>query len=210
MTLEAIAVRGIGIADQEGLAAVTMARLASELGVTKMALYRYVRSRADVIALMVDASLASGDALAGEGWRPRLEAWTMATHAHFAAHPWALEATVGVRPVGPNEAAWLEAALAALEGLPLAGAEALDLVAALSGQARAIAEQTTSAGGTASERTTASAYAAAAARDPGRYPVLTRTLAAAEHEGLRDQALVFGLARILDGVEALVERRRRA
>ena len=60
LSLEAIAAAGIGLADADGLAAVTMQRVAAALSVTKMALYRYVPGKAEMVALMID--LAIGEA----------------------------------------------------------------------------------------------------------------------------------------------------
>jgi len=57
LNLEAIAEAGIGVADADGLAAVTMQRVAAALGVTKMALYRYVPGKAELVALMIDMGL---------------------------------------------------------------------------------------------------------------------------------------------------------
>ncbi|GAA3061284.1 hypothetical protein GCM10020254_01390 [Streptomyces goshikiensis] len=57
LTLEGIALAGVGIADAEGLGGVSMQRVAAELAVTKMALYRYVPGKAELVALMVEAAL---------------------------------------------------------------------------------------------------------------------------------------------------------
>ena len=56
-TLAEVLDAAIGVADREGLRAISMQRVAAELGLTKMALYRYVPGRAELIALMT------------EGWR---------------------------------------------------------------------------------------------------------------------------------------------
>ncbi|WP_258025459.1 TetR/AcrR family transcriptional regulator, partial [Streptomyces bambusae] len=57
LTLDAVAAAGVAIADAEGLAGVSMQRVAGELGVTKMALYRYLPGKAELVALMVEAAL---------------------------------------------------------------------------------------------------------------------------------------------------------
>jgi hypothetical protein len=56
----------------------------------------------------------------------------MRLYERFSRHPWALEVTVGVGPIGPNEVAWLEEVAAALAGTALTGAETLDVAAAWS------------------------------------------------------------------------------
>ena len=57
MSLEGIAQAGIEIADAEGIAAVTMERVADALGFTKMSLYRYVPGKNELVALMIDSAL---------------------------------------------------------------------------------------------------------------------------------------------------------
>ena len=56
-TLDAIAEAAMTIADDEGLDAVTMQRVAERLGTTKMALYRYMPGRAELDAVMLDRAL---------------------------------------------------------------------------------------------------------------------------------------------------------
>ncbi|MGW0393794.1 TetR/AcrR family transcriptional regulator [Streptomyces sp. NPDC003042] len=221
LTLRGIAAAGVGIADAEGLGGVSMQRVAGELAVTKMALYRYVPGKAELVALMVEeampdpaAALDSALAAAGGGWRERLGAWARELLAGFRAHPWLLEATVGPRAVGPREVGWLERSLAALEGCALSGAEAMDAVVLVSGHVRGIAEQerAAGAGGGGADRggpdTELGAVLGEVMRMRGAdYPALGAALASVAEHGGQDQALEFGLERILDGIGLLVERR---
>src|SRR5687768_12522964 len=126
-TLDAIARAGIEIADADGLGAVTMQRVAETLGVTKMALYRYVPGKAELIALMTDAAIGRPPRPSRKAsWSKALDAWARALFERFCRHPWTLEATVGARVMGPNELDWLEQAVAALTGSGLDGGEMLD------------------------------------------------------------------------------------
>src|ERR1700712_3481813 len=86
MSVERIVDTAIELADAEGLGAVSMSRIASELGFTTMSLYRYVTSKDDVLALMQDAvcelPIPPDGALAGAGreehdWREGLRRWSM-------------------------------------------------------------------------------------------------------------------------------------
>jgi AcrR family transcriptional regulator len=97
LTLDGITRTAIGIADAEGLAAVTMQRVAQVVGVTKMALYRYVPGKVELVALMTDAALGEPPALTGGGWRERLDEWGRRMFGRFVAHSWTLETTVGAR-----------------------------------------------------------------------------------------------------------------
>src|SRR5690606_39472841 len=114
LSLERIAAAAIELADAEGLAGVSMARVAERLGVTSMALYRYVTSKDELLVLMADTAMAAPPDLAevtGD-WRERLEAWCRGQLALIAQHPWVVELT-GLPPIGPNRVLWVEAGLAA-------------------------------------------------------------------------------------------------
>src|SRR3954454_975615 len=71
LSIERIVDTAIEVADTDGLGAVSMSRIATELGFTTMSLYRYVTSKDDVLALMQDAVCAipipADDELAGRG-----------------------------------------------------------------------------------------------------------------------------------------------
>ncbi|MDJ1136979.1 TetR/AcrR family transcriptional regulator [Streptomyces iconiensis] len=149
LTLERITRTGIGVADGEGLAALSMQRVAGLLDVTKMALYRYMPGKAELVALMVDAALGETPpppARPHSGWRPQLAAWARQLVTVFERHPWLLDAMPGPRVTGPRELAWTERALAALDGTGLTGAERLDAVMLLTGHVREIAQQARAAG----------------------------------------------------------------
>jgi AcrR family transcriptional regulator len=211
LTLEVITRAGIEAADADGLAAVTMQRIAESVGVTKMALYRYVPGKAELVALMLDAGIGAPPAPAAAiGWRETLDAWARALYQRFCRHPWALEAAVGARVVGPNELTWVEHAVAALTGTGLTGSEMLDVAVLLTGHVRNLAQQLAAmpAAPDNPEQAMESALQRVLAGRADRFPALTAALASAETTGGQDQALGFGLARILDGIAALIDSRR--
>jgi AcrR family transcriptional regulator len=142
LSLDQIADAAIAIADAEGLAAVSMQRVAADLGYTKMSLYRYLPGKTELVALMVERAMGEPPPLAGPDWRAALAEWCRLLLAGFVRHPWTLEATVGARPLGPHEVGWMESALTVLAGTPLAGGERLDAMVLLVGHARMLAEQT--------------------------------------------------------------------
>jgi AcrR family transcriptional regulator len=112
-----IASAAIRVADKDGLTAVTMQRLAQEVGLTTMAIYRYFSGKDEVIALMID-SVADSSLNFGKPslpWSTRLRRWAHCCLEIYRNHPWFLEATTARQsPIGPNELAWMEAALAML------------------------------------------------------------------------------------------------
>ena len=75
MSLTRIADAAIAIADAEGLAAVSMQRVAADLGFTKMSLYRYLPGKAELVALMVERALGEPPARTGQDWRDALADW---------------------------------------------------------------------------------------------------------------------------------------
>ena len=129
----------------------------------------------------------------------------MRLYERFSRHPWGLEATVGARPIGPNEVAWLEEVAAALAGTGLTGAETLDVAAALVGQVRMVVQQAAEFGTDSPEQALNATLGALVAGHTDRFPALAAALA--DTAGATDQALDFGVQRILDGVDLLISRR---
>jgi len=212
LSLDAIAHAGIGLADAEGLAAVTMQRVADALGVTKMALYRYVPGKAELIAIMIDRGIGEAPQSGGAAgdWRLRLGEWARQMFARFWRHPWALEATVGPRAIGPNELGWMEEAVAALAGTGLDGGEMLDVAATLAGHVRAIAQQRSALAHGHPQQGMEAAVAGLLHGREERFPALTAAFDSAAEHGSQDKALDFGLACILDGVGLLIASRAQA
>jgi AcrR family transcriptional regulator len=228
LTLDQIADAAIAVADAEGLAAVSMQRVAADLGYTKMSLYRYLPGKSELVAAMLERAMGEppkskaaaaaavapapgsasaqasapdpAPAAAGE-WRAELTEWAEQLLHRISGRAWALEATaLGGRPVGPNEVAWTEAALNALPD-GLTGAEQLDAVATLAGHVRMIAGQ---ANTPESEFTAAIGLVLREHAD--RFPAVAAALGEAATQGGTDEAFHFGLARFLDGLEAYVRR----
>ncbi|MFB7053291.1 GntR family transcriptional regulator [Streptomyces vinaceus] len=112
----------VAIADAEGLASLTMRRLAAELGVSAMSLYRHVSSREQLVVLMADAVF--GEQTLPERppphWRERLELSAALQWRLYLAHPWLAGAMNLSRPLLiPNGIRHIDWALAALDGLGL-------------------------------------------------------------------------------------------
>ena len=139
LTREQIAAAAIAVADAEGFAAVSMRRVAGELGVGTMTLYHYLRTKDDLVALIDDALMAEAlipDDELPAGWRAALTAIARWTRAIFARHPWALRALQGeaaapATPVSPNNLRHFEQSLAAVEDAPLDTKGKLELLAAV-------------------------------------------------------------------------------
>ncbi|GID92700.1 TetR/AcrR family transcriptional regulator C-terminal domain-containing protein [Amorphoplanes digitatis] len=205
LSLAAIADAAIAVADAEGLAAVSMQRVAGELGFTKMSLYRYLPGKAELVALMVERAIGEPPELRASGWREALAEWSELLYEAFLRHPWTMGATVGSRPLGPRELGWMECALARLgRDCGLTGAERLDAVAVLAGHARMLAQQ---ADARMNEAEMTAAMGEVMRQHGDRFPYLTAAMTETATGGGQNLAFAFGLDRILDGLESLIDRR---
>jgi AcrR family transcriptional regulator len=128
-TREQIAAVALGLADGEGIDAVSMRRVAAELGAGTMTLYHYVRTKADLIDLMDDSIMGEvvvpDDELAPR-WREALTQIAIRSRDAFARHPWALEGLRGARG-GPNGMKHFEQTLAAVSSIELPFAQKLEI-----------------------------------------------------------------------------------
>jgi AcrR family transcriptional regulator len=120
-TREQIASTALAIADTEGFAAVSMRRIASELGAGTMTLYYYVRTKDELVALMDDAIMGEVLIPAEEfptHWYDALTAVAERTWDVLMRHPWALQSLQNAAP-GPNAMRHFEQSLAALAATDL-------------------------------------------------------------------------------------------
>lgn len=120
LTREAIVAAAVRLADTEGLAAVTVRRLAVELDARPMSVYSYARieSKEELFDLMVDEACAEmlvAD-LPGE-WRPALRAVATRSREVLLAHPWWVELIGRSVLLGPHGTRYWEQALAAVRTL---------------------------------------------------------------------------------------------
>ncbi|WP_406232921.1 TetR/AcrR family transcriptional regulator [Nocardia sp. NBC_01009] len=221
LSLNGIVAEAIALADADGLANLSMQRLAERLGYTKMSLYRYVPGKAELTALMLDAALGTPPDMAAiqadsveQRWRIGLRRWTETIFEKYNAHPWSLELSVGVRPFGPNELLWMEAALQVLAGTGLTGAERLDTMVLLNGHVRSLAQQSMTVGTEGLEQQLMRELGEVMAAAGDRYPETVAAFAeqavvgASEPGAGRDNALNFGIDRILDGLAVFIADRR--
>ena len=121
------------IADTEGFDAVTMKRIAAELGAGTMTLYYYVRNKTDIVTLMQDAILADMLIPSRElpaAWRDAVTAVARRSRQVLMAHPWSMT-SLNDAQFGPNAMRHVEQSLAALAGTGLAAPARLELNAAV-------------------------------------------------------------------------------
>lgn len=219
LSLARIVEAAIKVAVSQGLGAVSMSRVAGELGAATMALYRYVATKDELLMLMVDAAAGLPPAVRerDEGWRKSLARWASAYLAVLRRHPWIVRVPISAPPATPNQIAWLEEGLRSLHDTGLSEREKISVILLLSGFVRneatlaADLEAAQLASGTTEEETM-SAYGRLLARlaDPARFPALHAVIAEGVFDtpDAPDEHFSFGLDRVLDGIEALIRARQ--
>ncbi|NED94263.1 TetR/AcrR family transcriptional regulator [Phytoactinopolyspora alkaliphila] len=212
----------VRIADEEGLAAVSMRRVAEELGFTTMSLYRYVSSKDDLLELMQDAAAVPSpdidfDAVP-DHWRDAAKWWASNNLVMFRRHPWFMDIPLSGPPMGPNQVRWMERFLRALEPTGLSPGEKMGILTLISTYALSAGRLEHSLTQAASKTGVEPdawdpLYGEMLAKviDPVEFPALTEVLQSGIFSGPADSPpdeIAFGLEVILDGVEALIARRR--
>jgi AcrR family transcriptional regulator len=192
----------IEIADSEGIAAVSMQRVAKQFGFTPMSLYRYVPGKTELIDLMIDFAIGPPPTLVGRNWREKITQWAQLTLEAFQRHPWLLPTATARMPsvVGPNQTGWLDAALAATAETGLRGAELLEAVLLVNGHVRSLAPFSQNS----FDAEAGAAFAELLGGQSERFPALAAAAADGAFQPTGAPPLAFGLARIFDGIEALV------
>ncbi|MBN6051536.1 TetR/AcrR family transcriptional regulator [Nonomuraea sp. RK-328] len=216
LTLDRITDAAIGIADAEGLTGVRMSSVAARLGVSTMSLYGYVESKDELLAAMVDAAAPDPPDPGTLSWREYLTVWTRANRDFLASHPWLLEVSPLTPPTGPRSLRWLDRSLTALTGAGLTAAEAINITTTLTAYATSSATLLAAMSGTVDEAGPGglAGYTAllAALVDADGYPGLAAALESgafgAAPDWVEDADFAFGLTLLLDGIQALITRRK--
>ncbi|KKD07059.1 TetR/AcrR family transcriptional regulator [Streptomyces sp. WM6386] len=216
LTLDRIVEAAVQVADADGLEAVSMRRVAAELGTGAMSLYRYVPGKGELLDLMLDrvqkpsenpADLGAGD------WRSALEALGRATLALYRRHPWLLQVNQSRPILGPSALDGMEKVLTLIKPMGLTDPELVSAIIMIDGYVVGAArtqlyaqEVERRTGLTDAEFWQAQVPTLEKAMATGRYPVLAAL--SDDAFGTDFDHFEFGLQRILDGLEVTVSRRR--
>lgn len=197
MSVAQIVAAGITVADRDGLDAVSMQRVAAEVGRTTMSVYTYVPNKDILLDLMMDAAVGAVPELVGDTWRDRVEDWVGHVSRLFRRRPWVLLVSVHSPPMGPNQLAWFDSLIGAVAD---SGAEPVETFAVAQYLLGAVREWSRLHNAQVGRRETDYAEVLEKLADPERFPALSRLVA----DGGVTQAdpLMLGLGRLLDGVEA--------
>lgn len=208
MSEERIVRAAVALADTEGIDALSMRRIATELGSGTTSLYRHITGKDELIELMVDA--VYGDRPLppdpGDDWRAGLAAMAHDFRASLLRHPWLAQQASRRPALGPNVIARLDHALAVVDRFTHDATRANMIVNAvntyvLGSVAAELADREVqrSTGMTEDEwRTSVGTYIRRVV-ESGRYPHFNRRILDAEDPDA-DARFAFGLDCLLSGI----------
>ncbi|XVQ10441.1 TetR/AcrR family transcriptional regulator [Spirillospora sp. CA-255316] len=199
LSREALVATAIEIADAEGLEAVSIRRIAGELGVRAMSLYTHIERKEDLLDLMFDE--VAGELLVEDplpdGWREAISAIARRERDTLMRHPWMVDLAARRPPIGPNALKHGEQSLAALSRLDVGMKDASKIVMAVDHYMTGYFVRERMLRESGGERRGDDPYM----RDmlaTGRFPRLERAF----NEGAEEQeSFEQGLAWLLDGIE---------
>lgn len=219
LTLPRIVDAAVGLAATEGMEAVSMGRVAKELGVSTMSLYRYVTAKEELYILMSDAGVGTPPPqdVDGRDWRELMSEWAYAQRALLMANSWILRIPITAPPATPNQLAWMERGLAALAGTGLDEGEKLSAMMLVAGFVRNEAtlaadmmDAIMKAGVSPDQVMGQYVRTLRLLTGPDTHPAVTRALESGIFSGADgdpDFQFRFGLDRLLDGLAALISSR---
>lgn len=215
LTPEEVVRAAIEIADEEGLAALTMQAVSARLGFTTMAIYRYFPSKDALHDAIVDAGmgLPPRPTEPRGTWREAVARWAHAKRAMLIERPWLAELPFVAAPHGPNWLSWLEALIDPLSTTGLRPAEAAEMLSVIDGYTRGASDTAVSLARARARGTSVEEWAAAVGADLGRaigdprFPKFAAVLTAPPDGQGRamEESFDFGLQRILDGMELYIK-----
>ncbi|MEV0317015.1 TetR/AcrR family transcriptional regulator [Streptomyces sp. NPDC050658] len=217
LTLDRIVTEGVRLADAEGLAAVSMRRLSTELGTGTMSLYRYVPGKGELLDLMLDRVFTppeDEEPWTG-GWREGVETYARETLVLYRRHPWLLQVNQARPVLGPGAVGGLDRTLSRIKSMGLTDPELIGVIIMTEGYVTGVArmhvqemEAARKGGMTVEEFWEAQVPVLDRIMRSGHYPSLAHL--SEDAFGSEFDHFEFGLQRLLDGLDVLVAGRRTA
>jgi AcrR family transcriptional regulator len=206
----------VKLADEAGLGAVSMSKVAAELGFTTMSLYRYVDSKDDLYVVMVEEAFGAPEPVDPDAdWRARITQWAVMVRDAIHRHPWILQVPVFEPPLSPKQLLWMEEGLRAFEGTPLTSSDRLSSMVLVNIYVRGVTGLTANMFMDKADAAKLEADKVYAQRlmmlaTPEQFPAIAATFEGGTSEDgsdLDNAEFDFGLTTVLDGIEALIARR---
>lgn len=220
LSIEKIVSSAVETADNDGIEALSMRRVAERLGVGTMTLYTYIPGKEELIDLMLDSVYGemSRPATMPEGWRARLELVARENWLLARRHPWILQISKIRPPLGPNAVAKYDYELSAVADIGLSETEMDSVVDLVNGHVEYVARRwldatqvERSSGMTDEQWWEVNGPLVRSIVDEERFPTAARVgVATGEAYGAAyapEHAFEFGLQRMLDGIEVFIRHR---
>jgi AcrR family transcriptional regulator len=200
-----IAATALDLVDRAGLEALSMRRLADELGVGTMTLYGYFRSKSELLDALMDESTTDVEGLLPEGaaWRERVALLVRAMRSTLERHPALVQIRLQRTMTRPRQFRVTEQVVRALIEAGLPRDEAARAFRLLFTYVFGFVAFSPS---TASDSARREIRAALAALPPDEYPLLSSMGDEAAAAAGGDDQFDYGLELLLDGIEARAER----
>ncbi|PVC89715.1 TetR family transcriptional regulator [Streptomyces sp. CS090A] len=225
LTLDRIVTAAIAVADAEGLAAVSMRRLSTELGTGTMSLYRYVPGKAELLDLMLDRVLGeplpdepgrpAADHPVPDDWRAAINRMATTYLDNLRRHPWLLKINQARTVLGPSALRGLELSLTGLRSMGLRDPELIGVIITVNSFVEGLARTQ----GDAEEAVAQTGLSDEEFWDSQR-PYLERAMLSGAYPMMASMSedtfsadfdhFVFGLERLIAGFEVLVAERQKA
>lgn len=214
-SVEEIVEAAVELADTYGIDAISLPKLAASIGVTANALYRYVSSKDELLVLVREAGwgMPPESIRRAGNWREGAIAWTHAVLDGYRVKPWLLDIPVPGAPMTPHLLRWLETLLESMADTGLSSQDRLGCALLLDGYAYSTASLIRKLRAAATQPVQSAAvyeFLLPRLRAQG-FPVLAAMLS----EGAYDDSdrptagnVDFGLQRILEGIEVLIQTAR--
>lgn len=206
----------IAIADAEGLSAVTMNAVATRVGFTTMALYRYFPNKEALLDAVIDAGTGRPPRFTEPraDWRTEVTTWALAKRSSLCERPWLAELPFVAAPHGPNWLSWLEAISDSLSRAGLSGADVGAILSIVDGYTRGASDTAVSLARARARGITEAQWAAGVGADLGRaigdprFPHFAAIITAPSDGKPRtlEESFTFGLERVLDGIALYIQR----
>jgi AcrR family transcriptional regulator len=207
LSSEQVAAAALELLDREGLEALSMRRLAEQLGVGTMTLYGYFRSKEELLDAVIDAAVADREPFVFDGtWQEQIRRLMHRSRRRLSRHP-ALVKVRADRPVLRPEA--LRFAETGLTILRRAGFDRTDAARAFRLLFTYVFGYVSFSPDETAEKAKRESRAASSVLPLDEYPALRDTSEELAEAMAGQETFEFGLDRIIDGFEAYLGARAR-
>lgn len=209
LTVQQIVDVAVDLADQSGLAAASMPKLAKALGVGTMSLYRYVPSKSVLTMLMVDSTaypLPVDRPRDGCEWEDAIRFYASNELGRYQRHPWVLDVEVTGFPQTPGLLAWIDYGLGALASAGFDESAKLGSLLLIDGHVAAVARFYRT-GHVADDASAGTSEPPLDRLDSAHYTELAQVIRAGglDKDDFADYGYHYGLERIIAGIKQAQE-----